>query len=69
MIEMHLKEPLFTDIFCEPFTKNIERIKNLKKGHSRYVYWIKLDKTCLHHDMACIEFYDLPEKASITWQS
>lgn len=38
MIEMHLKEPLFTDIFCEPFTKNIERIKNLKKGHSRCVY-------------------------------
>lgn len=31
MIEMHLKEPLLTDIFCEPFTKNIERIKILKK--------------------------------------
>ena len=28
---MHLKEPLLTDIFCEPFTTKIERIKILKK--------------------------------------
>ena len=29
--EMHLKQPGFTYSACGPFTKNKERIKNLKK--------------------------------------
>ena len=31
MSEMHLKQPEFTDSDCGPFTKNKERIQNLKK--------------------------------------
>ena len=31
MPEMHLKQPGFTYSACGPFTKNKERIKNLKK--------------------------------------
>ena len=31
MPEMHLKQLGFTYSACEPFTKNKERIKNLKK--------------------------------------
>ena len=31
MPEMHLKQQGFTYSACEPFTKNKERIKNLKK--------------------------------------
>ena len=39
MPEMHLRQPRFTYGACIPFTKNKERIKNLKKkttGNSRY---------------------------------
>ena len=31
MPEMHLKQPGFTYSACDPFTKNKERIQNLKK--------------------------------------
>ena len=31
MPEMHLRQPVFTYSVCRPFTKNKERIKNLKK--------------------------------------
>ena len=36
---MHLRQPRFTYSACNPFTKNKERIKNLKEtGYSRYIY-------------------------------
>ena len=39
MPEMHLRQPRFTYSACNPFTKNKERIKNLKEtGYSRYIY-------------------------------
>ena len=31
MLEMHLRKPGFTSSICGPFTKNKERIQNLKK--------------------------------------
>ena len=31
MLEMHLRQPGFTYSACRPFTKNKERIRNLKK--------------------------------------
>ena len=31
MPEMNLKQPVFTDSACRPFTKNKERIQKLKK--------------------------------------
>ena len=31
MLDMHLRQPGFTYNACRPFTKNKERIENLKK--------------------------------------
>ena len=57
MPETHLKQPGFTYNTCGRFTKNKERIKN----NSRYIFQNKLDKTCFQHDMACVDFKDLPK--------
>ena len=47
MPEMHLRQPGFTYIACESFTKNKERIKIFKEtGDSRYTYQGDLDKAC-----------------------
>ena len=46
MPEMHLKQPILTFSDCGPFTKNKERIKNLKKQEIQDIFiktnWIKL---------------------------
>ena len=46
MPEMHLKQPILTFSDCGPFTKNKERIKNLKKQVIQDIFiktnWIKL---------------------------
>ena len=43
---MHLRQPVFTDNTCGPFTKSKERIQQLKKtpGNSRYIYQNELEK-------------------------
>ena len=46
---MHLKQPAFTDSACEPFTKNKERIQNLKKQDTSYIYKNELDEPCFQH--------------------
>ena len=39
MPEMHLKQPGFTYSTCGPFTKNEDRIKEIKEtGDSRNIY-------------------------------
>ena len=39
MLEMHLREPGFTNSACGPFTKNKEKIEKFKeRGDSRYFY-------------------------------
>ena len=38
MPEMHLKQPGFTYSACGPFTKNKERMKNLKKQKIRDIF-------------------------------
>ena len=38
MPEMHLKQPGFTYSACGPFTKNKERIKNLKKQEIQAIF-------------------------------
>ena len=39
MLEMHLKQPGFTDNACGPFTKNKERIQKFKEtGDTSYIY-------------------------------
>ena len=41
MPEMHLRHPGFTYSACGPFTKNKERIKNLKKNKRFKLYLSK----------------------------
>ena len=38
MPQMHLKQPGFTYIACGPFTKNKERIQNLKKQEIQAIF-------------------------------
>ena len=38
MPEMHLKQPGFTYSACGPFTKNKERIQNLKKQEIQTIF-------------------------------
>ena len=38
MPEMHLKQPGFTYSACGPFTKNKERIQNLKKQEIQAIF-------------------------------
>ena len=53
MPEMHLRQPGFIYISCEPFTKNKERIQKFKETEdSGYIYQNKLDKACFQHDAA-----------------
>ena len=47
MPELHLKQPGFIYSACKPFTKNKERIQEIKKtGDTKYIYRKKLDKAC-----------------------
>ena len=60
---MHLRGQGFTCSADGPFTKNIERIKNIKEtGDSRYIYQSKLDKACFHKDMPDRDVKDLNRK-------
>ena len=38
MLEMHLKQPVFTYSACGPFTKNKERMEKLKKNRRYKLY-------------------------------
>ena len=65
MPEMHLRQPGFTYIACESFTKNKERIKIFKEtGDSRYTYQGDLDKACFQHGMAYGDFEDLTRRTA-----
>ena len=61
MPEMHLKQPGFTYVACDPFTKNKERIKKFKETvDSRHIYQSELYKACFQHDVAFMrDFKDL----------
>ena len=60
---MYLKLPGFTYSAFVPFTKNKERIQQLKETEdSWYIYQNKLDKACIRHDMAYGDFKDLTRK-------
>ena len=62
MLELHLRKPRFTSSAYEPFTKNKERIQEIKEtGDSRYTYQNELDKGCFQHEMA---YEDLTTRSS-----
>ena len=64
MSEMDSRQPefIYSTCTCGPFTKNRERIQNLKKQEVQYIYIYqnKLDKACFQHDMVNECFKDLP---------
>ena len=63
MPEMHLRQPVFTNNACGPFTKNKERIQKFKEmGDTNYVYKNELDKFCFQHDLAYGDFKDLAKR-------
>ena len=60
MPEIHFRLPAFTHSACAPFTKNTERIQNIKKtGDSKYFCQNKLDKACFENDIGYGDFKDL----------
>ena len=60
---MHLKQLGFTYSACRPFTKDTERIKNLKKtGDTSYIYKNELDKACFN--MANGDLKDLARRTA-----
>ena len=64
MPEMHLRQPGFTYIACEPLIKN-KGIKKFKEtGDSKYIYQNKLDKAYFQHDMAYGNFKDLNRRTA-----
>ena len=53
ILELHLKQPVFTYSVCGPFTKHCERIKKFREtGSLRHLYRNDLDKACFAHDAA-----------------
>ena len=65
MPEMHLRQPGFIYISCEPFTKNKERIQKFKETEdSGYIYQNKLDKACFQHDVAYGNFKHLTRRTT-----
>ena len=65
MPKMHLRQHGFTHSACGPFTKNKERIQNVKEtGDSRYIYPNELDKASFKRDMAYGDFKDLTRRTA-----
>ena len=59
MPEMHLGQPGFPYCACGLFTKNKERIQELKKkqeGDSLYIYQNELDKACFQRKITDGDF-------------
>ena len=63
--EMHLKQPGSTYSACGPFTKNKEKIENLKEtDHTKYIYKNEIDKACFQRDMAYGDFKELASRTT-----
>ena len=63
MLQMHLKQPVFTYSVRGPFTKCKERIeKFMKTGNTDFTYENDLDKACLQHNMAYGKSKDLARR-------
>ena len=65
MPEIHLWQPEFTYRACKPFTKDKERIQELKEiEDSQYIYQNELDKAYFQHDMAYEDFNNLTRRTA-----
>ena len=65
MPEIHLRQPGFTYSTWGSFTKNKERIQEIKETRdSRYIYENELERACFHHGMAYRDFKDVPSRTA-----
>ena len=65
MPKIHFKSTWITYRACGSFTKNKERIQNLKEtGDTKYNYRNVLDKACFQHDMAYGDFKGLTRRTA-----
>ena len=63
MPEMHLRQPRFVYSACGPFTRQKERIKELKRaGNISLLYKNELDKACFKHDAAYAKYKDVENR-------
>ena len=63
MSEMHSRQPQFVYSACGPFTRNKERIKEFKrKGDTRLLYRIELDKARFKHHAAYAKYKDVENR-------
>ena len=60
MPELHLKQPVFSYIACELFTKHRKRIQKFREtGNLKHLYRNELNKACFAHDAAYFDSKDL----------
>ena len=65
MLEMHLRQPVFTYSACGPFTKNKEKVEKFKETlFNQLFYQNELKKAFLQHDMTYGNFKDLIRKTA-----
>ena len=63
MPEMHLRQLQFVYSACGPFTRHKERIKEFKRtSDTCLLYRNELDKACLKHDAAYVEYKDVENR-------
>ena len=66
MVEMHLKQSVFSHSACGPFTKNKKRIeKFMQTGNTDFIYNNEVDKACFQHDMAYGKSKDLAKRTEL----
>ena len=63
MPEMLLRQPRCTKSSYVPFTRKRERIPRfIEAWDSKYIYQKALEKGCFQHEMADVDFRDLPRR-------
>ena len=66
MLELHLRQPVFTYSAFSPFTKNKQRIeKFIQTGNTDFIYTNELDKACFQHHMAYGKSKDLVKRTQL----
>ena len=63
MLELHLRQPVFTYNACRLFTKHRERIQKFRDTSDlEHLYRNKLNKACLAHDAVYSDCNDLAKR-------
>ena len=63
MAEMHLRQPQFVYLACDPFTRHKESVKEFKPtGDTRSLYRNELDKGCFKHDVVYAKYKNVENR-------